>query len=163
DQPEHGYLARAVQGFFRNGGEFCYVMPLRTATPDAMKAALNRLDALQTVDLICAPDIAAPDADGVMPTAEMMVALQQLILNYCANRGNLFALFDSLPGADMQQIFAQRSVLLGDAGKNCALYYPWIRIEGAAEDDFMPPCGHIAGIYRRTDYQVGVHKAPANE
>ncbi|PJF39628.1 MAG: phage tail sheath family protein, partial [Chloroflexi bacterium] len=33
----------------------------------------------------------------------------------------------------------------------------------AAEDDFMPPCGHIAGIYRRTDYQVGVHKAPANE
>ena len=26
-----------------------------------------------------------------------------------------------------------------------------------------PPCGHIAGIYSRTDASVGVHKAPANE
>ena len=27
----------------------------------------------------------------------------------------------------------------------------------------VPPCGHIAGIYARTDRLVGVHKAPANE
>ena len=27
----------------------------------------------------------------------------------------------------------------------------------------MPPCGHIAGVYSRTDSRVGVHKAPANE
>jgi hypothetical protein len=27
----------------------------------------------------------------------------------------------------------------------------------------VPPCGHIAGIYCRTDSRVGVHKAPANE
>jgi hypothetical protein len=27
----------------------------------------------------------------------------------------------------------------------------------------VPPCGHVAGIYCRTDSRVGVHKAPANE
>jgi uncharacterized protein len=27
----------------------------------------------------------------------------------------------------------------------------------------VPPCGHIAGIYARTDARIGFHKAPANE
>lgn len=27
----------------------------------------------------------------------------------------------------------------------------------------VPPCGHIAGIYARSDRQTGVHKTPANE
>ena len=27
----------------------------------------------------------------------------------------------------------------------------------------VPPCGHIAGIYSRSDARIGVHKAPANE
>mgnify|MGYP000314291394 CR=1 FL=1 len=26
----------------------------------------------------------------------------------------------------------------------------------------IPPCGHVAGQYARTDLEVGVHKAPAN-
>src|SRR4029450_6369062 len=26
----------------------------------------------------------------------------------------------------------------------------------------LPPCGHIAGLYARTDFTVGAHKAPAN-
>jgi hypothetical protein len=27
----------------------------------------------------------------------------------------------------------------------------------------VPPCGHVAGVYSRTDARIGVHKAPANE
>jgi hypothetical protein len=27
----------------------------------------------------------------------------------------------------------------------------------------IPPCGHVAGVYSRTDLRTGVHKAPANE
>jgi phage tail sheath protein FI len=27
----------------------------------------------------------------------------------------------------------------------------------------VPPCGHVAGIYSRSDKRIGVHKAPANE
>jgi Bacteriophage tail sheath protein len=28
---------------------------------------------------------------------------------------------------------------------------------------YVPPCGHVAGAYSRSDRAVGVHKAPANE
>jgi hypothetical protein len=30
-------------------------------------------------------------------------------------------------------------------------------------EQWVPPCGHVAGIYARTDARVGFHKAPANE
>jgi hypothetical protein len=45
-----------------------------------------------------------------------------------------------------------------------ALYFPWIRVAPLPDSDccVVPPCGHIAGIYARTDAQIGVHKAPAN-
>ena len=46
-----------------------------------------------------------------------------------------------------------------------AYYLPWLRIrhpETGAET-MIPPGGHIAGIYARTDSERGVHQAPANE
>ena len=50
-----------------------------------------------------------------------------------------------------------------------ALYMPWVLVydplrDGAAGDlvRAIPPSGHVAGIYARTDLQTGVHKAPAN-
>jgi phage tail sheath protein FI len=46
-----------------------------------------------------------------------------------------------------------------------AFYYPWIRIFDPVTQlpKSIPPGGHIAGIYARTDQERGVHKAPANE
>jgi phage tail sheath protein FI len=48
-----------------------------------------------------------------------------------------------------------------------ALYYPWIRVSdplrsalGLTRD--IPPSGHVIGQYARGDFEVGVHKAPAN-
>jgi len=48
-----------------------------------------------------------------------------------------------------------------------ALYHPWIavvdplRLRGAGR--FVPPSGHVAGMFARTDRMRGVHKPPANE
>jgi phage tail sheath protein FI len=50
-----------------------------------------------------------------------------------------------------------------------ALYYPWIEISnplstGKADATIVvPPCGHMGGIWARTDDTRGVWKAPANE
>jgi phage tail sheath protein FI len=46
-----------------------------------------------------------------------------------------------------------------------AFYYPWIRIFDPTLNTtrLIPPTGHIAGIYARSDIERGVHKAPANE
>ena len=48
--------------------------------------------------------------------------------------------------------------------KYAALYYPWLTVDGPDGQPIeVPPCGHIAGIYARSDNERGVHKAPANE
>jgi len=46
-----------------------------------------------------------------------------------------------------------------------ALYYPWIHAldSQSGVQRLVPPCGHVAGIYARTDIDRGVWKAPANE
>jgi phage tail sheath protein FI len=46
-----------------------------------------------------------------------------------------------------------------------AVYHPWIRVFDPLTQDtkLVPPSGHVAGIYARTDIERGVHKAPANE
>jgi uncharacterized protein len=46
-----------------------------------------------------------------------------------------------------------------------AFYFPWIKVYDprSKADLLIPPSGHIAGIYAKTDNERGVHKAPANE
>ena len=47
-----------------------------------------------------------------------------------------------------------------------AFYFPWIVVTdpfSPKETVAVPPSGHLAGIYARTDGTRGVHKAPANE
>jgi phage tail sheath protein FI len=48
----------------------------------------------------------------------------------------------------------------------CSVYWPHIRVgdpagEGANPEIVLPPAGHIAGLYGRTDSRRGVWKAPA--
>ena len=58
-----------------------------------------------------------------------------------------------------------------DTAYNCdngqaALYYPWIKIAdpvNKGQQKFVPPSGHVAGVWARVGTERGVHKAPANE
>lgn len=52
------------------------------------------------------------------------------------------------------------------SSERVALYYPWIKVAdpigvGNNPTKFLPPSGHIAGVYARTDNNRGVFKAPA--
>jgi len=151
--PAAGYLAYAVRGFFDNQGSLCYVVPLQRQTSVSNKEALCQglevLKALDTIDLVCAPDIMLEPA-----TAR---AMQAKVLKHCQNLGDRFAILDALPNLDTHTVLQQRQGLVGNNG---ALYYPWVKVSGAG---FVPPCGHVAGVYARSDQRVGVHKAPANE
>ena len=58
----NGYLGAAVRGFFENGGRQCYVVPLDSSLPAetslaSLSAGLAALAPLETLDLVCAPDI----------------------------------------------------------------------------------------------------------
>lgn len=173
-----GYLAAAVDAFFRNGGQRCVVVRMddaagRAAQEEALRQGLRALRSLETVDLVCAPDLMrgvaalADEARRPPVTAaeraearEAALAMQRAVLEHCDRAGDRMALLDALPGASPDEVLAQRDGLRGDNG---ALYYPWLRAEGTAGPAWMPPCGHVAGTVARGDARTGVHHAPANE
>jgi phage tail sheath protein FI len=157
---DDGYLAPAIRGFFENDGLLCYVVRLDEGRPfgSALREGLASSSAPADVDLVCAPDImrSTEDAD--------VVAWQRELVEHCQRRGERFAILDGFGGADTSTVEAQRAALAGPAGGYGALYFPWLGIPGPGPmPAYVPPCGHVAGIYSRSDRQVGTHKAPANE
>lgn len=167
-----GYLAHAVRGFFENGGCLCCVLPLDPQGLDpqgdavqVLHRGLAALAALDVIDLVCAPDIMHWSTE---PT--VVQKLQKAVLDHCATLGDRFAILDALPVAGGEQDAVER--VLTQANKlntaNGALYFPWLDVglrTGAQNDQprYVPPCGHVAGVYAASDERIGVHKAPANE
>jgi uncharacterized protein len=158
------YLAAAVRGFFENGGSLCYVVPLRDDGEDGVEHSLRKglaaLASLDSIDLVCAPDIMRPPTNGAHDPDQVRT-LQMAVLSHCDTLGDRFALLDPLPGTDMAGVIEQRQ---GLRGTNGALYFPWVgKGDELGNVIYVPPCGHVAGVYSRSDDRVGVHKAPANE
>jgi|RhiMetdeSRZDD1v2_1073273.scaffolds.fasta_scaffold598911_2 phage tail sheath protein FI len=158
--PGNGYLADAVRGFFENDGLVCYVQRLEFGPEpaEALRRGLEPLDRLEDVDLVCAPDVMHTAGTLADPDLDTVVAMQREILDHCDRRGDRFAILDGLPGADA--VAMQHTQLVSDAG---ALYYPWAWPASGDRGPYVPPCGHVAGVYSRSDRAHGVHKAPANE
>jgi phage tail sheath protein FI len=154
DTPSDSFLPYAVRGFFENGGQQCYVVPMHDTTVTSLLAALDAILPLNTVDLVCVPDLPYDRA--------AIVQLQQLVVQHCETMGDRFAILDSCPGDNNDGVCTQWSEI---DGRNGAIYYPWVRVIEFVGSGVkvVPPCGHIAGIYALTDRERGVHKAPANE
>jgi hypothetical protein len=109
--------------------------------------------AFHNIDLVCVPDL------GERRNAAL--DLQQLVVNHCEDVGDRFAILDSWRDDKPSAVCSQWSYI---DGKNGAIYYPWIEVRGFEHSMVLvPPCGHVAGVYSRTDQTRGVHKAPANE
>lgn len=87
--------------------------------------------------------------------------VQRALIAHCERARYRFAVLDSRPGASLDEVQEQRSLY---DSKYAALYYPWVQVFDPLQNRgaFAPPSGHVAGIYARTDQEVGVHKAPAN-
>jgi uncharacterized protein len=158
-----GYLADAVRGFFENDGVLCYVVPLEDAgSPLAeLQAGLAAAADLDAVDLVCAPDIMRGTSLTDAPDVDAVIALQAEVLADCRRAGGRFAILDAVLTSDTSTVEGQRAALTGDDG---ALYHPWLwasRRDGPPR--YVPPCGHLAGAYARSDQRAGAHKAPANE
>ena len=119
----------------------------------------NGLDALREVDEVSI--VAVPDrTDGTV---------QGNMIAHCQDMADRFAILDPPPNLGVAEIQAHRATLASDRGF-AALYYPRIVVPnplaGAAGQTatvLVPPSGHVAGVYARTDDDKGVHKAPANE
>ncbi|WP_026607992.1 phage tail sheath family protein [Methylocapsa acidiphila] len=167
-------LANAVYGFFANGGSRCYVVNLGDDGP--IDPALELIEPLDEVAMVAAP-------------GRSDIASTSTLLAYCERVGDRFAILDA-PGPDKVDLDALVRVgqekgsatAVGDAPAGeapglrppisqrgfGAQYFPWLlgrdALNPSRRDPIrMPPSGHVAGIYARTDTQRGVFKAPANE
>jgi uncharacterized protein len=151
------FLADAVTGFFDNGGARCYVVAADSSTDpvDGLVNAIAALAPLEDMDLLAVPDA------SVLQENQLITRVQTEMLTHCAQQGNRFAILDSLPGASVDEVMGQCKKLVADQQEpvNGALYYPWL----VTSSKPVPPCGHVAGVYGRSDARTGVFKAPANE
>jgi len=158
------FLADAVNGFFDNGGIRCYVVSADSAPSKlpltALADAVTSLGPLEDLDLV-----AIPDAMSLATESDRELAQRQ-VLEHCATLGNRFAILDAHPAATTARVLAQRNTISSAQVEpiDGALYYPWVRLPAAGESlRSVPPCGHVAGVFARTDARIGVFKAPANE
>jgi phage tail sheath protein FI len=101
------------------------------------------------------------------PNAFAEPGLPEELMSHCENDKYRFLILDAPPGQAQIATIDPRSGSPAGARAShyAAFYYPWIRVFDADSGarKFVPPGGHVAGIYARTDIERGVFKAPANE
>lgn len=155
DYDAYRYLQHAVYGFFNNGGTRCWVM--RVAASTDLTSVADDLEKFASIDEI---------AIVVVPGATVS-AQQTDILAHCFKLQDRFAVLDGVridastnPTAD-----AIAPTGRSETGSYGAIYYPWIKVFDPATSQIIavPPSGHVAGIYARSDGNRGAFKAPANE
>lgn len=131
----------------------------------AERRGIAGLEALDDVTMISAPDLMTSYQNGEIDMKGVQ-SVQQSIIDYCELVRYCFAILDAPPGLMPQEIKEWRMSVNYDTTR-AALYYPWVEIPNMTGEGgttrLVPPSGHMAGIYARTDNTRGVHKAPANE
>jgi hypothetical protein len=196
-EPEPTDLARAVHGFFLNGGGRCYIVNVGKDGEYVGDARRRKgIDILEEADEVAI--VAAPGQSDA--------GVHDALVNHCEKMKDRVAILDppaevgdlellkkletppakpkpplpagggpAAPGAGggggggaIQPGGAGGGGLLprpSDGGFS-AFYFPYIEVKdpfNPKENVFVPPSGHVAGIYARSDMTRGVHKAPANE
>lgn len=110
-----------------------------------------------------------PDLMNVLPgqklDLEMVKGVQTAMIAHCELMGDRVAILDAPVDMNPQEVREWRMDTTGYDSSYAALYYPWIEIMNPVTNRRMPlpPSGHLAGVWARSDNTRGVHKAPANE
>ena len=151
-------LYESIRLFFDNGGGKCYIISTGNyANPVSFADLHTGLLNSQTVP---ASVLVMPDA-VYLPAAQDFFALQQNMLQQCAELRTRFAILNTREPS--QHVFNDIQHFRDGTGSDNlswgATYYPWLVLNNAKK---IPPCGAIAGIYAKTDNSRGVWKAPAN-
>jgi hypothetical protein len=118
------------------------------ATTPGDRTGLAAFEEVDEIAIVCVPD--EVNIDG----------LTQAVVDHCANMGDRFAVLQAPQSA------GDPSELLPPVDSSyAAFYFPWIQVMDPETNrrKLVPPGGHVAGIYARTDTERGVYKAPANE
>lgn len=128
------------------------------------RTGFGGLEAVDAVTMVCVPDLMAAYQRNLVDD-EGLKAVQLAMIAHCESMGDRVAILDPPPNLNAQQIREWRTDKAGYDSRYATLYWPWIKVfdPASAQNVFVPPSGHMAGIWGRNDDTRGVHKAPANE
>jgi phage tail sheath protein FI len=134
------------------------------------RSGIQGLFEIDEVTMVACPDLMRAYQAGLL-NEDQVHGLMELMVSLCENSApnppNRMVVLDTPPDrVKPQQVvnwldndFNRRSMF-------AALYYPWIKVpnpRNAGKPILVPPCGHMMGVWSRTDETRGVYKAPANE
>jgi hypothetical protein len=112
------------------------------------RTGLNVFNDISEINLVMAPGQSDP-------------AIQDAVISHCENNKYRFAILDAAEELGKDGIAKMPKPR---DSQYAAYYFPWIQVYDPEKGNiFVPPSGHMAGIYARSDSERGVHKAPANE
>lgn len=128
------------------------------------RTGFGGLEAVDEITMVCVPDLMSAYQQGAIDL-ETVQAVQLGMIAHCELMGDRVAILDPPPGLNAQQIKEWRVDKARYDSKYAALYWPWVKVfdPATAKVQYVPPSGHVAGIWGRNDDTRGVHKAPANE
>ncbi|MDP3892568.1 phage tail sheath subtilisin-like domain-containing protein [Nocardioides sp.] len=139
------------------------------AGSESARAGIGGLAIADDVTMVVVPDLvtAATREDGTVDL-DLWRAVQSSLISHCEQNGNRMAVLDAPPGLTVQQVKEWRSESAMYDSAYAALYYPWVKVDNPIgvngnSQMLIPPSGHIAGVWARTDETRGVWKAPAND
>lgn len=183
-------LSHAVFGFFQNGGSRCYVVnigaggSLLGTGAGGGRQGLTLFEEIDEIAIVAAPGFSdAASHSALLDHCEQMQDRFAIL-----DSPETVAKIDDLKkvgtpgGARTRKPEGGATGEPGSGGDTSgggggarprtsdrgfgAFYFPWIEVSdpfSPATTVNVPPSGHLAGIYARTDGTRGVHKAPANE
>lgn len=114
------------------------------------RSGLAAFAEIQDVSIMAIPGVTSPDVEAAL-------------IAHCENKKSCVAILDiPLDRKKTGDVSEFRDMF---DSSYAAMYHPWLQMFDplANKSGYFPPSGAMAGIYARTDANVGVHKAPANE
>ena len=171
-------LSNAVYGFFENGGSRCFIV--NTGKGADVDDALAVAAIEDEIAMVAAPGLTDPathaalqshcerleDRVAILDTPEEVDDIGKLTqvetVPVPKDRGGR----KSRAGGAADEGPKKGGLLPAQSDRGfTSVYFPWITVLDPIDDVLVnvPPSGHMAGIWARTDANRGVHKAPANE
>ena len=170
EEATSGPIERVAPGTVNlSGGAPASATPASLSAEDYVGDSADRtgfggLEAIDNVTMVSVPDLMSAYQQGLIDL-EGVQTVQLAMIAHCELMNDRVAILDPPPGLNAQQIREWRQEKAGYDSKQAALYWPWIKVFDPAtgQNIFVPPSGHMGGVWARNDDTRGVHKAPANE
>ncbi|MEY3255332.1 MAG: hypothetical protein RLZZ29_463 [Cyanobacteriota bacterium] len=164
-------------------GQYELAPPIVPATVDRFSSDLEGirddrtgvrgLFEIDEITMLACPDLMRAYQAEIM-NLDQVHGIMELMISMCEgsasgdipNPPNRMVLLDPPPEFSKPQQVVEWLNRFNRRSMFAALYYPWIKVANPRDRGnpiLVPPCGHVMGVWARTDETRGVYKAPANE